>query len=202
MKTFLGGACLAWCNSFSSLPWWWHRNSHQWTKSLQLSRTVHASRGDNKAWPTYQSWSHHPLHHYCPQILQPLLWDTVHVRRCIHTKAACRHLVKSELFWAAVSDCLAHAVFKTPCCLRGVKLQALWLADLFSSFFSLMLQLLVESVFVWPDWHHLESPQSSCVLFFFLWWRALLSIVHLRCIIYQAKTELFLQWQCNSLFID
>lgn len=180
------GICLAWCNSFSSLPWWWHRNSHQWTKSLQLSRTVHASRGDNKAWPTYQSWSHHPLHHYCPQILQPLLWDTVHVRRCIHTKAACRHLVKSELLWAAVSDCLAHAVFKTPCCLRGVKRQALWLADLFSSSFSFNVAAISWVCFCMTWLTFRISTKFLCIIFF-LWWRALLSIGHLRCIIYQGK---------------
>lgn len=144
---------------FPLLLWRWHRNSQQWTKSLQWSRIVHASRGDNKAWPTYQSWSHHPLRHYCSQILRPLLWDTVHVRRCVHTKAACRHLVKSEVFRAAVSDFLTHAAFKTPRCLRGVEL-------CLHLYFSLMLQLLVESVVVWLDWHCLKSQRSYCVFSF------------------------------------
>lgn len=144
---------------FPLLPWRWHRNSQQWTKSLQWSRIVHASRGDNKAWPTYQSWSHHPLRHYCPQILRPLLWDTVHVRRCVHTKAACRHLVKSELFQAAVSDCLTHAAFKAPWCLRGVELQALWLPALSSSlfFFNAAASWVC---FIWLDWHPLKSLRS------------------------------------------
>lgn len=167
----------------------WHRNGQRrlntpWNPAVDQVCTV-----EQDCWSSCLTWWQQGMTYLSimvsPSTSSPLSPNTaaIVVEHCTcekmpSHKSSLQTCSQSEPCWPAMSEaCLAHAVFKTPCCLGpegGVILLAFVAVQLVFMVFPAVLHLLVDTGL--SDWRCLGLLQSCCFLF---WWCSIfLSISH------------------------